>query len=74
MVEKDCLTVEDLLAANVGANVQLQIADPLSKTQEWISGQIKSVKRLESSSEDEDTVETPVMPGHLALHRSFRKW
>jgi hypothetical protein len=55
-VDKECLTVEDLLVANVGENVQLLITDSVTKSKEWISGKIKSVKRAqEQLSEDDDT-------------------
>jgi len=55
-VDKECFTIEDLLEANVGQDVQLLVTDSVTKSKEWISGKIKSVKRVqEQLSDDEDT-------------------
>jgi len=55
-VDKECFTIEDLLEANVGEDVQLLVTDSVTKSKEWISGKIKSVKRVqEQLSDDEDT-------------------
>ncbi|CAF1322405.1 unnamed protein product [Rotaria sordida] len=55
-VDKECWTVEDLLEANVGQDVQLLVTDNTSNsTAEWISGKIKSVKCMQRVSDDDDT-------------------
>jgi hypothetical protein len=55
LVDKECCTVEDLLEANVGQDVQILVTDNISQSKEWISGKIKSVKRFQQSSDDEIT-------------------
>ncbi|CAF4951058.1 unnamed protein product [Rotaria sp. Silwood1] len=56
LVDKECWTVEDLVQANVGQDVQLLVTDFTSNnTGEWISGKIKSIKRMQQVSDDEDT-------------------
>ncbi|CAF4251254.1 unnamed protein product, partial [Adineta steineri] len=55
IVDKECFSVEDLVEANVGENVEILISDDARQTKEWITGKIKSVKRFQQSSGDEDT-------------------
>jgi len=70
-IDKECFTVEDLLEANVGQDVQLLVTDSITKTKEWISGKIKSVKRAqEQLSEDEDTVEMTNAAGNTVVSES----
>lgn len=55
IVDKECLTIDDLLQANVGQDVQILVIDDVTKSKEWMSGKIKSVKRFQQLSDDEDT-------------------
>ncbi|CAF4545658.1 unnamed protein product, partial [Rotaria magnacalcarata] len=57
-VDNDCCSVEDLLKANIGQDIQLLVINNTFKSTEWISGKIKSVKQnqLTSDVEDNDTV------------------
>lgn len=53
--DRECSSIEDLLQANIGEEVQLLITSSIARTREWISGRIKSVKRAQDrSSDDED--------------------
>jgi hypothetical protein len=54
-VDKQCLTVEDLLEANIGQDVQLLVTDTVFKTKEWISGKVKSLQRAQQLPDGEDT-------------------
>jgi hypothetical protein len=62
-VDKECFTVEDLLEANVGQDIQLLVTDSVTKSKEWISGKMKSFKRVQeqlSDDEDENVMNTAV--------------
>ncbi|CAF0882267.1 unnamed protein product [Adineta steineri] len=65
-VDKECFSVEDLVEANVGENVEILVADDVRQTKEWITGKIKSVKRFQELSDDEDT--NPAMPSGPVVH------
>ncbi|CAF4416511.1 unnamed protein product [Rotaria socialis] len=61
-VDKDCCSVEDLLKVNIGQDIQLLVRNDGSKSTEWISGKIKSVKQNQLISDDEDN-DTEVVQG-----------
>ncbi len=70
-IDKECFTIEDLLEANVGQDVQLLVTDSVSKSKEWISGKIKSAKRTEQLSEDEDTNDMNIEPTTAIVHPTY---
>lgn len=61
-VDRECLTLEDLIEANVGENVQLLTVDPLSNAKEWLHGRLTSVKRTEKTSEDDTETDSSASP------------
>ena len=71
-IDKECVSVEDLVVANIGEHVQLLVTHNISDSNEWISGRIKSVKRSQQESDDEtnDTVNAEVT--NFGNIRSFR--
>ena len=64
-VERECLTLQDLIEANVGENVQLLTVDPLTSTKEWLSGTLTSVKRAELASEIEMATPETLAPNDI---------
>ncbi|CAF0987235.1 unnamed protein product [Adineta steineri] len=80
IIDKECFSVEDLVEANVGENVEILISDDVRQTKEWITGKIKSVKRFQQSSGDEDTDGAlqcchtdPSIPSSSNLHSSHNQ-
>jgi hypothetical protein len=64
-VDKECSSIGDLVQANIEQDVQLLVGDSVTKSKEWISGKIKSVKRKQDElSEDEDST---IQPANLVL-------
>lgn len=73
-VDKECFSVEDLVEANVGQDVQLLVIDSIARSKEWISGKIKSVKRTqEQVSDDEDAPVTNTAVSHHMLSSRYGK-
>jgi len=73
LIDKQCSTLEDLIEANVGEDVQLLTVDSSSHTKEWISGTLTSVKRNETMVEDDSSndINPEILPPiHSA--RSYR--
>jgi hypothetical protein len=69
-VDKECSSIVDLLQANIDQDVQLLITDSVTKSKEWISGKIKSVKRAQDQlPEDEDSTNpiASTQPSNLLL-------
>jgi hypothetical protein len=55
LIDKECVTIGDLLEANAGEDVQLLATDSTATNAEWTSGKIKSAKRAQQLSDDEET-------------------
>ena len=71
-VDKACASIEDLLQANIGEQVQLLITNSVARSKEWISGRIKSVKREQDrSSDDEDEDTTGISRKNFLLQKTF---
>ena len=70
LVDRQCSTLEDLIEANVGEDVQLLTVDSSSHTKEWISGTLTSVKRNETMVEDDSS--NDINPGTLPPIHSAR--
>ncbi|CAF3344794.1 unnamed protein product [Rotaria sp. Silwood2] len=72
LVDKECWTVEDLLEANIGQDIELLVTDNKSNnTAEWISGKIKSLKRMQQISDNEDTNDINVGGTSTAVTSSY---
>jgi hypothetical protein len=55
LVDKECASIGDLVAANVGEDVQLLVTSNTTTNAEWTSGKVKSAKRAQQPSDDEET-------------------
>lgn len=64
LVDQECLTLPDLIEANMGENVQLLTIEPGSNTKEWIGGTLKSVKRHEAMSDDDTSTDASSLVAH----------
>lgn len=74
LIEKQCSTLEDLIEANVGEDVQLLTVDSSSGMKEWVSGTLTSVKRNETMMEDDssnDINRETQLPIHAARSCKF---
>ncbi|UJR35070.1 hypothetical protein I4U23_027846 [Adineta vaga] len=55
-VERECRSVQDLVEANIGQDVEILVMDNICQSKEWIKGKIKSVKRIQQTSDDENMI------------------